>query len=138
MISYLNILIDICIIFAIWKTHKRRPRVTIKRPIIAKDLDKYYRVAKLAEKFAERAFSLASTANLGVVALQKSLQVPRIMNKNQANRNQLAKKQVDELFESGGGFEWLRPVLSDEENELIDQAIEYSEKQQMKEQETSQ
>lgn len=79
-----------------------------------------YLSSKIAEKMAERAFNMASSANLGVVALQKSLQVPRIATKQQTLQNQLAKDNVDKLFSSKGTFDWLRPILSEEELEVLD------------------
>lgn len=139
MIFYLNIFINVCLIFAVWRVSKKpsrfieRTKYVVNKPqVIAKDLAKYYQTAKVAEKFAERAFNLASTANIGIVALQKAMHVPRIMNKEQVQKNQLANKRVDELFQSGQGFDWLRPILNDEEQELLDRAIENSEKQMMK------
>jgi hypothetical protein len=84
--------------------------------------------ATLAEKMADRAFNMASTANLGVVALQKSLAVPRSIVKKQAQQNVLAKENVDKLFSGVGGFDWLRPLLSEEELDIIDKAEEHTEK----------
>lgn len=87
--------------------------------------------AVIAEKMAERAFNMASTANLGVVALQKSLAVPRLMSKKQLNQNELAKDQVNGLFSNqvdGSGFDWLRPILSDKENDILDKVSEHNAK----------
>lgn len=78
--------------------------------------------AAIAEKMADRAFNMASSANLGVVALQKALAVPRLMTKAQVQQNQLAKKGVDKLFTTSGNFDWLKPVLSDEELDLLEAA----------------
>lgn len=83
-------------------------------------LDKMYLRSVLAEKMAERAFNMASASNLGVLALQKSLQVPRVLNKQQGLKNQLAKNDIDKLFSGTGTFDYLRPILSDEENDLLD------------------
>jgi hypothetical protein len=77
---------------------------------------------------ADRAFNMASTANLGVVALQKSLALPKIMTKQQAQQNQLAKEGVDKLFSGVGGFDWLRPLLSEEELDILDKAEQHKEK----------
>lgn len=86
-------------------------------------LEKAIRRAAVAEKLADRAFSLASTASLGVLALQKTLAVrPRIVSEDQRKRNELAKAKLDELFGNSGGFEWFRPILSDEELDVLDKA----------------
>jgi hypothetical protein len=87
------------------------------------------RKAAVAEKFAERAFTVANAASLGVIALQKSLAIPRIMTKEQAQKNQLAKSNIDKLFTTGGQFDFLRPVLSDEDNALLDDIEEHNAKQ---------
>ena len=76
--------------------------------------------AVIAEKTAEKAFSLASASSLGVMALQKSLAVPRPLTKTQLVQNELAKKQVDGLFSQEGSFDWIRPLLSEEENAILD------------------
>lgn len=86
--------------------------------------EQHWRKVAIAEKMAERAFNMASSANLGVVALQKALQVPRVMNKAQLDQNGLAKRQVDELFSGETGFDWLRPILSNDENEILDKIEE--------------
>ena len=78
----------------------------------------------IAEKMADRAFNMASSANLGVVALQKALVVPRLMTKPQAKQNELAKNDVDKIFSSDGKFDWLRPILSDEDLDILDKAEE--------------
>ena len=94
-------------------------------------IDKMYCRSVIAEKMAERAFNLASSANLGVVALQKSLVVPRIITKPVAQQNQLAKDQVNGLFSKqadGSGFDWLRPILSDEELDILDKVEEHNKK----------
>ena len=96
-------------------------------------MDKMYIRSVIAEKMAERAFNMASTANLGVLALQKALQVPRVLNKQQGVKNQLAKNDIDKLFNNSGTFDYLRPILSDEENELLDNL----EKDQFKSEETN-
>lgn len=82
---------------------------------------KMYISAKIAEKTAERAFNLASSANLGVIALQKSLVVPRVITRTQATQNQLAKKTIDELFSGNDDIlDFLRPTATDDELEVID------------------
>ena len=92
-----------------------------------------YISAKIAEKTADRAFNMASSANLGVIALQKSLATPRLLTKTQATRNGLAKKEVDELFSNNGPLDWLYPVASDEEREVLDKIREEKDKAALKE-----
>lgn len=88
------------------------------------------RKAAIAEKFAERAFTMASTANLGVIALQKSLATPKLLTKQQVQRNQLAKNEVDKLFTTEGEYDFLRTILSDEDNEVLDRLEEHKLKTQ--------
>ena len=129
MIFILNSLINVCLVVAIWKLSRRKPKETKETIVVNRvspmkelfgKMDKMYIRSVLAEKLADRAFNMASSANLGVIALQKSLQVPRILNKQQGLKNQLAKNDVDKLFSSSGTFDYLRPILSDEENDLLD------------------
>lgn len=87
--------------------------------------------AKLAEKMADRAFNMASSANVGIAILQKALATPRLMTKQQGLQNEVAKNGVDKLFSRGGSFDYLRPILSDEENDLLDQAEELHRQQTM-------
>lgn len=86
--------------------------------------------AKIAEKMADRAFNMASTANLGVVALQKALAQPRLLTKPQVTQNQVASEGVNRLFNTGGSFDWLKPILSDEDLEVIEE-IERKKEEQM-------
>lgn len=124
VIVILTSLINLLLIWVISK--KSQPKQIVHYvphklgPKIEGKLQKYYISAKIAEKFAERAFNMASAANLGVVALQKSLATPKIMTAQQSIKNQLAKKEVDKLFSTDGGFDFLRPILSDEENDILD------------------
>jgi len=142
MIFILSSLINLCLIFAMWRLKKelfinntvwrlkveRYLQKILWKPFKIPELkslngkiDKMYLSSKIAEKFAERAFNMASSANLGVIALQKSLAQPRIMTKHQTVRNELAKNEVDKLFTTEGNFDFLRPILSDEENDLLDE-----------------
>jgi len=124
LISILTSLINIILIWAI--SRKEQPKQityyvphNLERKLKGK-LDATHVSAKIAEKFAERAFNMASSANIGIVALQKSLATPRIMTAQQSIQNQLAKKEVDKIFTTDGGFDFLRPILSDEENDILD------------------
>lgn len=92
--------------------------------------EKYHIKAKIAEKTADRALSMASASTQGVLALQKALATPRIMTKQQSLRNVLAKKEVDEIFEKEDMFSWMRPVLGEDENELLDKVLEAKEKRE--------
>lgn len=78
-------------------------------------LTQYWIKAKLAEKTADRAFNMASSANLATVALAKALQAPRIMTKAQGQRNEIAKKQIDALFSGEDIMDFLKPIASEEE-----------------------
>lgn len=74
--------------------------------------------ARIATKFAERANSLASSANIGVAILQRSLSVKRPQTAEQAAKNrfvlsELAKKNDEAV-------DWLEPLLNDEEREIVD------------------
>lgn len=143
MIFTLSILIDLCLIVAAWavlREQKRdfwRFRVTAAHHLSEQltDLQRQARKAvarlegrgtsvvlrsKLAEKMADRAFNMASSANLGVIALQKSLARPVLLTKTQATANQLASNEVDKLFSSNGRFDYLRPLMTDEEIEIIE------------------
>lgn len=121
-IVILTSLINLILIWAVSRKPKQLVHYVPHKlgPKVEGKLEKYYISAKIAEKFAERAFNLASAANLGVVALQKSLATPKIMTAQQSMQNQLAKKEVDKLFTTDGGFDFLRPILSDEENDILD------------------
>lgn len=112
------------------KRNEKRGRdiEALKKAIKGTD-GRVYIKAKIAEKTADRAFNMASSANLGVVALQKALAVPRLMTKQQGLQNKFAKNEVDKLFNGEGTFDWLRPILSDEELEIIDKAEELKERQ---------
>jgi hypothetical protein len=149
MIYIANILISLCLIIALWKIRRIEKQFVAKRDLqeqkgrilvqakaeatnVSKKLQGVISDAviksALAEKMADRAFNMASTANLGVVALQKSLALPKIMTKQQAQQNQLAKEGVDKLFSGVGGFDWLRPLLSEEELDILDKAEQHKEK----------
>lgn len=91
-------------------------------------LESAIRKAAIAEKMAERAFNMASSANVGIVILQKSLAVPRPLSRQQGLQNKLAKEGVDKLFTTASSFDWLTPLLSDEELEIIEKAKELNEK----------
>ena len=90
--------------------------------------------AKSAEMLGQRAFNLASSANLAVMALQRTLQVrPAYLPKRNQVANEVGQDKVMEAV--GGtadysGFDWLYPVLDEEERDLIDKAREFHDKHQ--------
>ena len=159
MIFIMNIIIDLCLIFAIWKLSRRnccydsaliqnkifwrqirrlegliKSRVRNGMKVVTENNRGAVMKAKLAEKLADRAFNMASAANLGVVALQKSLAVrSRYVSKEQSLKNEVAKKEVDNLFSNSNGFDWLRPILSDEELDVLDKAEDHARKFQNEE-----
>jgi hypothetical protein len=94
--------------------------------------DKVLIDSAVATKMADRAFNMASSANLGVVALQKALATPRLINRGQAKLNELAKNSVDELFTTQGEYDWLKPLLSDSDLDLLEEIEQKKLKDQMK------
>lgn len=123
--TVITLIFNISILLAVFLLSRRRQshQVVVKYVKDKKTrglLDKMYIRAVIAEKTAEKAFSLASASSLGVMALQKSLAVPRPLTKTQLVQNELAKKQVDGLFSQEGSFDWIRPLLSEEENAILD------------------
>lgn len=135
MITTLNILIDLALIVAVFSTYRTRSRETFytqkiyhlpKRALGR--IEQVARRAAIAEKMGERAFNLASSATIGVVALQKSLATPRLLTKTQVTQNLLAKTEIDRLFTKDGDMEWLKPVLSDEELDILEKAEEHQAK----------
>lgn len=145
---------QLCLIVAVWGLNKQRIKLRgeilsfwLKQRqewmlLIRKELNGYEAKAegltaqarleaKLAEKMADRAFNMASSANVGIAILQKALAVPRLMTKAQGVRNEVAKNGIDKLLTTEGNMDWLRPILSDEENDLLDEAEALRNKQIM-------
>lgn len=84
--------------------------------------------AKIAEKMAERAFSLASSANVGVGLLSKSLVTrPKWISKSQAVKDEVVQKQVENLFGEDTS-EWIKPLLDDDELSILEEAKRQTEK----------
>ena len=78
--------------------------------------------ARLSEKMAERAFSMASSSNVAVTTLSKALGGrPKFISKEQLLKDEMVKEQLSELFGQDEA-EFLKPLLDDEEIELIEQA----------------
>lgn len=122
--EYLNILVFLILILCIDRLRRKETKIITK---IVKDnraigkAEQALIKAKIAELFAERAFNMASTANLGVIALQKTLHIPKIVDRQQTLKNKYAKAEVDKLFTTNGGFEFLKPILDDDELELLEE-----------------
>jgi hypothetical protein len=90
---------------------------------LEKTSSKLYQNTKVAKVMSERAFNLASSANLACVIISKGLQTrPRLPSKENLVANELAKKKVGDIFggDIDGDLDWLRPVLSDEELKVLD------------------
>lgn len=152
MIFTLSILINLCLIFAVYRLFLAQKKLHLDywdcinrankqlnengeywtklinnygkrtdREIYGK-LSKVIIDSKVATKMADRAFNMASSATLGVVGLQKSLAVPRLLTKEQVTRNQLAKQEVDKLFTTPGSMEWLKPILSEQDLDILEKA----------------
>lgn len=130
----LIILISLCLV---WVAEKQRVQISrLARPTLPANppkvdyskingkLEQVYRKAAIAEKLAERSFNIASSATLGVIALQKTLAVPRIASKPMLQRNLLAKNEIDKLFTTEGSYDFLRSELSEEELEVLDKLEE--------------
>lgn len=82
--------------------------------------------AKLADKCAERAMSLASGANIATIAIQRSLYSgSRFPTKEQVKRDTLARKKVSDIL---GSSEWdyLKPLLNDQELDVLEKALEHT------------
>lgn len=106
--------------------------LTVNKDYVEGQISKHQIAAKVATKTAERAFNLASSANIGVVALQKALATPRLVTREQSKLNQLAKNNVDKLFTTQGSFDWLAPLLGDEELEILEEIERNKVKQDLK------
>jgi len=78
---------------------------------------------KMAEKVADRANTLASSANIGVAILQRGFQIKKLPNtplqdeKNRRVLSQLTKDNADIV-------DWLEPSLTEEERKIVEFARE--------------
>lgn len=142
----LTTLIDLCLIFAVWRFYREEPRRTVVKqkhvhPVIREcisnslkgEITVALRKSAIAEKFAERAFSLASTANLSCMYIQKSLATrPAFVSHQKQLQNEIIQTEVQKAIggttQDMAGFDWLYPCLSDEERDLIDKALDHSAK----------
>jgi hypothetical protein len=80
--------------------------------------------AKVAEKMADRAFTMASSANVANGIIQRALHSrPPGLGKSQQLKDQVARKKLEDLF-GRDEMEFLKPLLSEEELELLEEAQE--------------
>lgn len=109
----------------------RRKRIIIEQKITPVSYDmkrlegrfnKVLIASKVSEKTANRAFALASSANVGIGVLSKTLTSrPKIVGKTQIVKDQAAKAALGDIF-GGEESEWLKPLLTDDEIELLEEA----------------
>lgn len=130
MIIFSVLVIQAWMLSLTWRESKRKERIVFEQKYYKYNkLDKSHQGiinkahidSRIATKMAERAFNLASSANLGVVALQKALATPKLITREASKLNQLAKNSVDELFTTQGEYDWLKPLLSDQDLELLEE-----------------
>ncbi len=88
--------------------------------------------AKVTKKLAENAFRMASASNVSVSILSKGMGArPKFLSKEQLLGETAAKKKLEDLF-GNDEAEFLKPLLSDDEIEIIDQARKQYEKAKAK------
>ncbi len=94
--------------------------------------DKALFKARISEKLAERAFTLASSANVGVSIVSSALGTrPKPLTKEQLLQNEVATEKLKDLFGQDEA-EYLKPLLDDEEVELLESAQKQYEKAKAK------
>ena len=125
MIFMMDFLIDACLIFAVWQIFiiVKNIREDLLHDISCKVLIE----TSITDRLASRAFNLANSATLGVVALQKALAIPRPLTTEQGALNTVAKEEVDELFKVGGTMEWMKPLMTEDELEAYEKALDLAE-----------
>lgn len=80
--------------------------------------------SRVSSKMSERSFSLASAANVGVAILGKAIQSkPIIPTKHNQAKAEVAQKSLIELLGEEES-EYIKPLLDDEELELLEKAQE--------------
>lgn len=88
--------------------------------------------AKVTKKLAENAFRMASASNVSVSILSKGIGArPKFISKEQLVSEAVAKGKLEDLF-GNEEAEFLKPLLSDDEIELIDEARKQYEKAKAK------
>ena len=86
------------------------------------EFDSHYIKLKLAEKLADRAFSMASSANVALVAISKAVAIkPPRFSRKEMSADQVLARKVQAITGAELG-EWLAPVLSSEELDILEQA----------------
>lgn len=87
--------------------------------------------AKVSEKTADRAFTMASSANVANGIIQRALYSrPKSLGKTQEVRDQVARKKLEDLF-GKDEVEFLKPILSEDELDLLEQAQEAMKKAEL-------
>lgn len=87
-------------------------------------LEKALQQSSISEKFAQRAFGMASQANVTMASIANLLQrrPAPLSNKDLAKNEEIKRKLQDVFGESE--FEFIKPLLSDDELELLDDILE--------------
>jgi hypothetical protein len=118
-----------------WTTHRNALHNSFWHNVrmLRVERDRAERKAAIAMKFAERAFSLASTATISIAILQKALPGrPLIVAKAQQLKEQVAKDEISLTLakgaEEGSGFDWMYSALTPEEQDMVDKVIEHNSK----------
>lgn len=89
-------------------------------------------LAKTSEQLADRAFTMASSATVGHAILQRSLYCrPKSLTNEQLLKDEVAKNKLGDLF-GRDEVEFLKPLLSDDEIELYEEAQRQARKSKSK------
>jgi hypothetical protein len=91
-------------------------------------LTKTHIKASIAGKMAEKAHSLATGAALGVAVLQKVLPRLRPATKEQEKQQAHVKEELHKLFSDERISDYLRPVLSAEDLDILEKSEDHFEK----------
>jgi hypothetical protein len=97
-------------------------------------VDKAHLKSKVAESLAERAFGMASSSQVALLHLQKTLVTrPVYATKRQQLINEVAQGNVQEELAGTVNedfYDYLRPTMTDDEIEALDKALEDAAKSQ--------
>lgn len=87
-------------------------------------LERALQQSSISEKFAQRAFGMASQANVTMASIANLLQrrPAPLSNKDLAKNEEIQRKLQNVFGESE--FEFIKPLLSDDELELLDDILE--------------
>ena len=95
-------------------------------------INKFKIKAKVSQVLAERAFNMASSSNVALMHLQRTLQVrpAYVPRKKQVENEGIQEDVMESLGGSSSyeGFDWLYPILNDEEREIVDNARDFNAK----------